>query len=180
MYGSRYGSTAEIALAIAKDIRQTGIQVDVIDIHDKKAQKGLSLTNYAGLLIGSGIKIGKWVKEVKTLEIKNLEYLKTTNIPIGFFVSSGEASFPETYEKAKKEYLEDVIQGFGIKTAYYDAFGGVFDLSPSSKMGWLTKKMMQMGAKEESRIIQNTRNDFRNWGQISKFAHTFIQSIHTS
>ena len=178
VYGSRYGSTKEIAYKIAEKVEQFGIQVDIINAHDKKVQKLVSLTNYNGLLIGTGIRIGKWVKQVEKFVIKNLDYLKSSNILIGFFVSSGEASFPETYEKAKKKYLEDVIMNFDIKTTLYDDFGGVFDLSPNSKMNWLTKKMMQMSSKEEPRIIPNTRNDFRNWEQINNFANTFIQSMH--
>lgn len=70
----------------------------------------------------------------------------------------------------------------GIEADIYDAFGGVFDFSKSSKMGFLDKKIAKMAVKgiaKESgtRIDENVKIDLRDWGQIRAFAEKFAELL---
>jgi len=75
-YGSRYGSTEEIANKISGHLKDLNIESTVIDV--KKERKWPTLEEYDGIIVGSGIKISKWMNEPKTpknSKIKNWQYI---------------------------------------------------------------------------------------------------------
>ena len=177
-YGSRYGSTEEISKEIAKVLENKGIEIQLIDLKKTKSKEWPSLESFDGVLVGSGIKIGKWMKEPKKFLEKHKDEFKKKEKLLGLFVSSGNASIPEKYQQAKTDYLEKVMTEIEIEADIYDAFGGVYDLSNSSKMGFLMKKMIKMAMKEITEetgieLNENARNDLRNWDQIRDFAEKF-------
>jgi menaquinone-dependent protoporphyrinogen oxidase len=181
-YGSRYGSTEEISQEIAKVLENIGIDTQLIDLKKTKSKEWPSLESFDGVLIGSGIKIGKWMKEPRKFLEKIKDGVKKNEKILGVFVSSGNASIPEKYQEAKTDYLEKVIADIGIEADIYDAFGAVYDLSESSRMGSLTKKMIKMGIKEMSEetgieLDENARNDLRNWDQIQDFVEKFAELV---
>ena len=55
----------------------------------------------------------------------------------------------------------------------YEAFGGLFDMSNTSKIGWMEKKFMNMAARddESANLTENEYNDLRDWDQIQSFAN---------
>ncbi|MHA2500342.1 MAG: hypothetical protein ACXAEL_12305, partial [Candidatus Hodarchaeales archaeon] len=59
----------------------------------------------------------------------------------------------------------------------YDAFGGVFDLSETTELSWINRKMVKMAAKDDPNIELNKRNDLRDWDQINKFIDSFASRI---
>ncbi|MEN6292997.1 MAG: flavodoxin domain-containing protein, partial [Methanobacterium sp.] len=59
VYGTRYGTAAEIAEEIRKVIEREGIEVDLVD---SKGIKNYDIPPYDMVIMGSGIKIGKWTK----------------------------------------------------------------------------------------------------------------------
>lgn len=70
-YGSKRGSTAEIAEKIGETLRQKGLQVDVLDagiVND--------LTPYNKIILGSSVYIGLWHKNAVRFLKKNIEILE--------------------------------------------------------------------------------------------------------
>lgn len=59
IYGSRYGTSAEIAAEITKNLIEEGMDTDLID---SKESKDLDISKYDLIVVGSGIKIGRWTK----------------------------------------------------------------------------------------------------------------------
>ena len=55
-YGSRYGSTEEIANKISEYLEEMNVESTVINLKKIKQPK---LTEYDGVIVGSGIKISK-------------------------------------------------------------------------------------------------------------------------
>jgi menaquinone-dependent protoporphyrinogen oxidase len=55
-YGSRFGSTKEIAEYMVDVIKEKGIDVDLYDV----AKAPSNIDEYDVVLIGSGIQIGRW------------------------------------------------------------------------------------------------------------------------
>ena len=107
----------------------------------------------------------------------NLNDLRISSHPVAFFVTSGEASDPSKYEDAKRHYIEEKFCGYGISLSRYEAFGGMFDLSETSKFNWLDKKIILELAKTDNRIKTNGKNDFRDWQQIYDFTHSFFNEL---
>src|SRR5678816_1278336 len=57
-YGSRAGSTMEVAQAIAKTLGEAGAQVDVISMQEVR-----DLSPYQAVIVGSAIRKAKWLPE---------------------------------------------------------------------------------------------------------------------
>ena len=176
-YGTRFGSTEEISNKLTEIMRNHGLDVTVIDV---KKDKWPPLDQFDAVLIGSSIKMGKWTKEAKSFFEKNVKVLKE-KVFLAVFVSSGEASYPEKYQEAKEKYVQKIIVdlGFDLNKVVHEAFGGVFDLSNTSKMGWLDKKFANMSARDDksANITENEYNDLRDWDQIYSFANEATASI---
>lgn len=179
VYGTRYGSTEEIATKFKETLEEKGFIVDLVNLKAKKRDK-MNINDYSGLLVGSGIRIYRWTKEAKNFLKKNVEVINSNKKPLGIFLSSGEASDPDKRPAAIEKYLLEVFKELGLilgENVLYDAFGGVFDMSETSNLSWIMKKFMSMGADEDPNIIRNERNDLRDWDQINQFIEEFIRKL---
>ncbi|MDD1720981.1 MAG: flavodoxin domain-containing protein [Euryarchaeota archaeon] len=187
-YGSRYGSTAEIARAMAETLKKEGLEPQVLDLEQTKQKQWPALTSFDGLLIGSGIKMARWTRQAtKFLQTHadEIKTLKSKGLVVGVFVSCGLASTPGKHDEARQRYVTKILDDVSISGAVdiYDAFGGVYDLSSSAPMGFLDKRMLSMGAKQMSKdgvtLTEEARNDLRDWDQIRAFAEHFAQLVKT-
>ena len=97
--------------------------------------------------------MGKWTKEAKNFIKKNVKVLKEKSF-LAVFVSSGEASDPEKYLEAKEKYVQKLITDLSLdlNKVMHEAFGGVFDMSSTSRMGRLDKIFSNAAAKEDENI----------------------------
>jgi menaquinone-dependent protoporphyrinogen oxidase len=178
-YGSRYGCTEDISYEISKFLKNKGgISTETVNLKEIKKEMLPPLENFDGIILGSGIRIGKWTREAE----KFLNYCKKSNringIIIGVFISCGYASDEKMYPVARKEFLEQILNRIGIKPDIYEAFGGIFDYSESSKVGFLDKKILTMGARDlNMKIDYNSKNDYRNWDQIEEFTNKFTELL---
>ena len=181
-YGTRYGSTEEVSQEIAKMLENKGMEVQLLDLKKTKSKNWPSIEPFDGILVGSSIKIMKWMKEPQAFLKKYKEELQKKEKVLGIFISSGTAAVPEKREYARTEWIEKVMNKMGVEADIYDAFGGVFDFSESSRMGGMEKRMLKMAVKEMSKDLgleldKNSRNDLRDWEQIRSFTEKFAELI---
>lgn len=181
-YGTRYGSTEEVSQEIAKMLENKGMEVQLLDLKKTKSKNWPSIESFDGILVGSSIKIMKWMKEPQAFLKKYKEELQKKEKALGIFISSGTAAVPEKREYARTEWIEKVMNKMGVEADIYDAFGGVFDFSESSRMGGMEKRMLKMAVKEMSKDLgleldKNSRNDLRDWEQIRSFTEKFAELI---
>ncbi|MHA1214713.1 MAG: flavodoxin domain-containing protein [Candidatus Hodarchaeales archaeon] len=179
VFGSRFGSTEEISIQMSKIFKEKGIGTEVVNLRVVKESEWPYFANFDGLLIGTGIRIGKWTKEVKNFVVKNKDRINAFKRPVGFFISSGVASFPETYDQAKNDFIVEPFEDIGVRISYFDAFGGVIDLSKSSNKGWLDKKILRKIFKNNPKIDLNAKNDFRDWKRIEDFSNEFCELLES-
>ena len=76
-YGSRYGSTAKIARTMAQTLENEGLEPQLLDLNQTNQKQWPSLASYDGLLVGSGIKIGRWTGEATKFLKKHADEIKT-------------------------------------------------------------------------------------------------------
>lgn len=175
VYGTRFGCTREVSVEIADVINKSGIPCDLVDLGTTKRSMWPKAVNYNGVLVGAGIKIGRWKKEPRVFIEKNLYELRKGERKFGIFVCSGLAITDPA--KAKKDYCEAPAAKFGIEVDLCTAFPGVFDLSSTSRMGFLDKKMSRLGKEELLKhgleFGDTEKNDYRNWDDIRAFAKEF-------
>jgi menaquinone-dependent protoporphyrinogen oxidase len=177
-YGTRFGCTEEISEEIAKVLEKEGIEFQLLNLRKTKARKWPLVREFDGVLVGSGIKIMQWTKEPKTFLKKCKEELKEK--VVGLFICSAYAI--QDPEHAKKEYIEKVMEKVGVTADMYEAFGGVIDLSESSPLGVVDRKMLKLAAKGMTEdmgitIEDNAKNDFRDWDRIRQFAEKFAALV---
>lgn len=175
-YGTRFGSTKEVSEELATLFEKVGFDSCLVNLKKTLREQWPSPKEFGGILVGSSIKKGQWMKEPKLFLEKNKEYL-SDEILLGIFISSGFAADPDKRPKIKKEYIETVLNELDIQANMYDAFGGVIDLSKSSKMSWLDKKIMEKISKNDPAIKENKRNDLRDWNRIRAFGEKFVQLV---
>jgi menaquinone-dependent protoporphyrinogen oxidase len=110
--------TQENSLEIASILQTNyGFEVDVINLKNSELP---NLDTYANIVVGSGIRMGKWTKEPLQFLKNDLEDKK-----VALFVSSVEAGDEKTYEKAFSRYILEIIHKIPHFTPVATAaFGG--------------------------------------------------------
>ncbi|TFG04652.1 MAG: hypothetical protein EU536_04135 [Promethearchaeota archaeon] len=179
-FGTRYGTTEEIAKKIAEILETQELKTTVVDLKNTKSKNWPSLSEFDGIIVGSGIKIGRWMKEPQKFLKENQEYLKQTEKPLGVFISCALCLTDK--EKAINDYLQMVLANLGVQANLMIVFGPLIDFSETSKMGWMAKKMFKAAAIQDLRsagytINDNARNDLRDWNAIAEFTHDFARLL---
>jgi menaquinone-dependent protoporphyrinogen oxidase len=183
VYGSRYGCTEEVSQEIGKVLEKEGLSVSLINLEIDKNLP--SIEKYDAILVGSGIKIGKWTKETDNFLKKNKETLKSKTL--GLYTCSGLAI--EDADKAKKTYVEEKMEKLGIDAQLFDVFPGRsiltdFDLS-NPKIGFIERKIIEQAAKAQAKdnkpikIDEKWKDDPKGWRQIRSFAKKFAELVES-
>ena len=173
VYGSKYGSTQDIAERIGKELRENGFLVDCINFNKEKRKKAYNLEKYSGFILGSGIYAGAWTPKIKKFIKKNVSILKQK--PIAAFAVCGETHNIERKEIARINYVDKYLAKFGIIPDFGIAFAGVLDLSSTSPYNKLELKIVRLINKKDISVLRYGRNDFRNWENVLQFTKDFAQ-----
>ncbi len=180
-YATRYGATADTAIRIKDTIEGENCRVELLDLRKTKSKNWPSPDNYDGIIISSGIKMGKWTKQTRSYLERHLDHLRDNPDKFSIFVSCGTAAEKENIDKAQKEYLSDVFDKYNLPAIHSKAFSGIFDFSKNSKFGFLEKSLMKSGAKNDMDPDLGWDfdgvNDFRDFTRIEQFAIEFVKRI---
>jgi menaquinone-dependent protoporphyrinogen oxidase len=153
-YASEYGSTAEVAEAIGKELCNKGASVDV-----RLARKVTGLGPYQAVIVGSPIYRGKWMTDVVRFLQENSGTL--SKIPVAYFIVCMTMQNP-TEENRRKAlaYLDPVYNSVPqVKPVEIGLFAGALHYN---KLPWLMRKILKSKGLPEG--------DFRNWDTIRTWA----------
>lgn len=178
VYGTRYGATEDTSKVIAEALCQEGIETKVINAKKEKIQ---DISEFQLLVIGSGIRMGRWTKEPENFLKQFQKELQKKKVVL--FVCCGGAN-PLTegeekikeMEETKRKYLVDKADQYDISPIALGFFGGIYDFN---KMSWFLRKSMssvktqlqEAGFKETKSDVYDTRSldSIRNWAkQVAK------------
>ena len=171
-YGTRYGSTAEIAEAMAKTAQEAGADVDLINLKKRKPPR--SIEDYNLVVIGSGIQVGRWTKEPLEFIKKNLDTLSKAKTAL--FVVCGDAASPDKCDSAQIAYLDTILEEYPNLTPISTGlFPGVFDFSKynfavKSLVKSIVKKDLEPGEEVPEKI------DFRDWEMVTDWITKLVKS----
>jgi len=167
VYGTRYGATAGTSDDIAKVLREQGFDVRVINAKNEKIK---SISDYELVIVGSGMRMGKWTDEAddflkkfqKELGQKKLAIFASTMKTV-----SEREGKTEDVAKMRKAALEDKVVQYNLHPIALGFFGGVLDFN---KMGFLFKRTMGfLKPQLEKDGFKETRPDLydlRDWDEI--------------
>ncbi len=152
VYASRAGSTAEVAEAISQVLRGRGIPTDVLP-----TGQVADLGTYRAAIIGSAIRMGRWLPEAARLVEKNQATL--AGMPAAFFsvCLTMQKDTPENRRKVE-DYMKPVVQK--VRPLSIGLFGGKMDYS---RLGFLDRLIV-------SKMKKVPEGDYRDWAAIRGWA----------
>jgi len=172
-YGTRYGATAGTAVEISRVLQEEGHDVRVVDV---KKDKIKSISEYELVIIGSGMRMFRWVGEAEDFIRKFQNDLRQKKTAV--FVSSGVRAInkhdgdTEAMETAWMKYLVEKAAKYSLQPIMMAIFGGVWDYN---KMGFPFKKTMvpfqeklrEAGVEETHPGVYDTRDceEIRSWAR---------------
>jgi len=157
-YATRYGSTAEVAEAIADELQKAGVAVDVLPVSEVQ-----DLSPYRAVIIGSPIYMGKWLPEAQVFIEQNQQGLRS--IPVAYFtvgltVADGG---PEVLRKAEASMDQ-------VRMLVNPVDTGIFP-------GKLESSSLSFTDRTIIKLIRAKTGDFRNWEAVRSWAETVRQKI---
>jgi len=158
-YGTRAGSTAEVADAIGKKLALGGVAVDV-----KSVQSIQNLNGYQAVVLGSAIRAGKLLPKVTDFVKVHKEELR--KLPVAYFVVCMTLR-EDTPEKRKivNAYLDPLrAEVSPIDTGL---FAGKMDYS---KLGFSEKLIIK-------NVVKVPEGDLRNWQEINNWAEQLLPKL---
>ena len=179
VYGTRYGATKGTVEEIAKILEEEGLNVKVVNAQEEKVK---SVAEFELVIVGSGMKIERWVGKAEGFLKKFSNELKTRKVAL--FVSSGGLALMEykgeqdEIERITKKYLKDKASKYGLNPISMTIFGGVWDYNQISK---IFKKFLDSerdnfiaaGIPETEPGVYDTRN----WDQIRNWTRALVKKI---
>jgi len=171
VFGTRYGATTGTSEEIAKVLREEGFDVKAANA---KKEKIKSISEYELVIVGSGMRMGKWTTEAedflkkfqKELEQKKLAIFASTMKTV-----SEREGKTEDVAQMRKAALEDKIAQYDLHPISLGFFGGVLDYN---KMGFLFKRTMgflkPQLEKDGFRETEPDVYDLRDWDEIRNWA----------
>jgi menaquinone-dependent protoporphyrinogen oxidase len=121
-FQTKSGVSKENAELIASVLSEKfGLESDIIDL---KEVKNPDLTDYTNIIVGSGIRMGRWYKQPKSFLSKN----DFTNKKLAIYLSSGKAGNPEyQHDQIVEDYVGKILKKkTHLQPISYNAFGGMY------------------------------------------------------
>lgn len=157
-YGSKHGSTAEIAERIGARLRLAGLQADVFDVSEQPDPAA-----YDAVVLGSAVYVGSWRREAAAFAREHSQVLATR--PLWMFSSGplAEASLEEPKPVAE------------LRAELQPRDHRVF-------MGALAREKLSLPervviAAVGSQVKEPLAGDFREWGEIEAWADGIAQKL---
>ncbi|MFB0558163.1 MAG: flavodoxin domain-containing protein [Candidatus Bathyarchaeia archaeon] len=122
VFGTRYGSTEKIAEEIGAVLSDEGYNVRVADAVKETVS---DIAEYGVVIVGSGIKIGKWTR--KALDFLERFEADLSEKKVALFVSYGYSRKSDRVNRARDDFLMKVAEKYpSIKPVSLGLFDGVF------------------------------------------------------
>lgn len=163
-YATRYGSTQEVAEAVAATLREQGLAVDLQPIRDVRALDG-----YCAVVLGAPYYMGRWHKDALQFLARHREPLAER--PVAVF-ALGPLHDDEQEFRAVREQLDHDLATFPWLTPVALAlFGGKYD---PAKLRFSDRFIASLPA---SPLKQMPASDVRDWTAIGAWARSLAAQL---
>jgi menaquinone-dependent protoporphyrinogen oxidase len=157
---SKHGATNEIADRIGAVLAAHGVEVDV-----KKLQEVSGLGGYQAVVLGSGIYLGKWLKEARRFVVVHAAEL--AQHPTWLFASGsivGDPPVADDPNAVAAALVEQLVETTHARE--HKLFARKLDMS---KLGFAEKASVRMAHASE--------RDYRDWQAIDDWAAAIAQQL---
>lgn len=155
-YGTKYGSTAEIATRVGQRFTEAGFDTDVLH-----ANFGIDVAKYDGLVVGSPMYAGTWLPAPGLLLVVNKE--RVARLPVALFsVGMIDVKHPEQLQQEHDGWIEKAFVGEGMRLNVVSS--GVFN-------GAFWRHNLPWWMRFIDAIVRVTpQGDYRQWDVIESWA----------
>jgi menaquinone-dependent protoporphyrinogen oxidase len=116
-YASKSNATSDYAGFIAGEMTARGYSVDQINLRETRK---LDISQYKIVLIGTGIRIGRWYGPArKMLKLKEMKEKK-----VAIFISCGTAIDQKKKSEAIENYIDPMLKKYNLEAFSKAAFPG--------------------------------------------------------
>jgi len=153
-YASKHGATAEIAAAIADQLKAAGLDADCLPAENVKRIDG-----YEAVVLGSGVYMKRWLKPARRL----LKHRKLGKQPLWIF-SSGPCGTDPDPSWAEPKSVRATAERLGARD--HAVFGGRLPLEPTN---FMERGMLNATPPEQ--------RDLRDWDDIRAWADRIAEQL---
>jgi menaquinone-dependent protoporphyrinogen oxidase len=154
-YATRYGSTEEVAKAIAERLDERGMDVSV-----EGARAVKSLDGYDGVVLGTALYIGKLLKDSRTFVAKHEAAL--AKVPVAFF-ALGPTDPEEGMEEPQQQFDKALGELEGFRPTVTKVFYGAIDPAKFKFPDSLLTKMPASPLKDMDAMDARDWDEIRGW-----------------
>lgn len=120
-YATRYGSTQEVAEAVAATLRERGLAVDM-----EPMQQVRSLDQYRAVVLGAPLYMFHWHKDALHFLARHREAL--TQRPVAIFALGPIHAEEKEFQEVRKQLDKELAKFPWLTPRAIEIFGGKFDL----------------------------------------------------
>ena len=153
-YATRYGSTQEVAEAIASTLRERGLAVDIGPMREVR-----SLDQYHAVVLGAPLYMFHWYKDALQFLARHREAL--TQRPVAIFALGPIHAEEKEFQGAREQLDKELAKFPWLTPAAIEIFGGKFDPEKLTFPHNLVPALKKMPA-----------SDIRDWTAIRAWAST--------
>ncbi len=157
-YATTYGSTREVADAVAATLAEAGYDAVVRAARDVDA-----LENYSAVVLGGALYFFRWHKHARKFLSRHQKALR--NLPVAAFGMGPFKDVEEDYASARRHLLRSLEKHAWLEPRAVGIFGGRFDPS-GLKFPHNNPAMKQIPA-----------GDIRDWDAIRAWAEALPQEL---
>jgi menaquinone-dependent protoporphyrinogen oxidase len=155
-YATRYGSTQEVAGAVAATLRERGLEVDIQPLRDVRTLEG-----YRAIVLGAPLYMFHWHKDALRFLARHREALMQW--PVAIFALGPLHAEEKEFQAAREQLEKELVKFPWLKPAAIAIFGGKFDPQKLTFPYNLIPALKNMPA-----------SDVRDWAAIRAWANDLV------
>ncbi|NDJ75132.1 MAG: flavodoxin [Chloroflexi bacterium] len=156
-YASRYGSTGEVAEAIANTLRNTGLDVELQPMNAVQ-----SLDGYRAVVLGAPLYIGSWHKDAHNFLARHEGAL--AGLPVAIFALGPLGTSEGEMQGSREQLDKELVQYPWLQPVTVEMFVGKYD---PARLNLLHRLLTVLPA---SPLHGMPASDHRDWDAIKAWA----------
>lgn len=161
-YASKYGSTQEVAEAVAATLRECGLAVDI-----QPMAKVRTLAEYSAIVLGAPLYMFHWHKDALSFLARNREAL--TRTPVAVFALGPFHDDAKEWQEARSQLDKELAKYPWLSPAAIKIVGARFDPARLNFPWNCLPALKQMPA-----------SDLRDWAAIRAWASSLAAEFQTA
>jgi menaquinone-dependent protoporphyrinogen oxidase len=158
-YATRYGSTQEVAEAVASEMRDAGVEVELRPLREVK-----SLEGYRAIVVGAALYMYKWHKDaIRFLEQRHNELIGR---PVAIFALGPVNDVEKEWDEARGQLDKELERFPWLRPVEVKLFGGRFD-----------PEMLKFPWNVVPGLKKLPTNDIRDWDAIRTWGRELAEGF---